>query len=85
MSNWTPKVSVRKKKQSTIIDDGEKKENNNLFHSFDFAGGVKLLIPKTGKATDAIMDGELKQIKVELKSFSDKYCREEELPESNNK
>jgi len=53
------------------IDSGNLTENNYLFHSFDFTGGMKLLIPKTTKTTDAIMDGELKQIKVELKKFAE--------------
>jgi len=60
------------------IDSGNLTENNYLFHSFDFTGGMKLLIPKTTKTTDAIMDGELKQIKVELKKFADMFCKIED-------
>ena len=77
MSNWSPKVISRSKKTST--DSSGSKENkdvatdtNNSFHSFEF-GGVKLLVPKTPKTTEAIMDGELKGIKVELKDFARIY------------
>jgi ribosomal protein S20 len=84
MANWSPKVIVRPKRQ--LPKDETQKSNsgqagiikNDSFHAFDFTGGVKLLIPKTPTTNDAIMDGGLKDIKVALKDFSEKYCKEEE-------
>lgn len=79
MANWSPKVIKRSKKQDMFVGTEKNSSigDSSLFHIFDFNGGVKLFIPKTVKATEAIMDGELKQIKVELKKFSDGYCEEE--------
>ena len=81
MSNWSPKVVIRsKKQQKTPVFQEESGQGgsgvnaDNQFHIFDFTGGVKLFVPKINKATEAIMDGELRQIKIELKSFSDKFC-----------
>ncbi|MDP3800230.1 MAG: hypothetical protein Q8Q90_02285 [bacterium] len=86
MANWFPKVIIRSKKQSDHTSSNNRRINSNSsieidgsFHSFDFTGGVKLLIPKTKEFTEAIMDGGLKQIKIELKSFSDKYFKKEDL------
>ena len=87
MANWSPKMIRRSKKSITSTNpkygsgaDTHHDIGNSSFHTFDFVGGVKLLVPKTTKATDAIMDGELKQIKVELKRFSDAFC-EGEVPD----
>jgi soluble cytochrome b562 len=88
MANWSPKIITRAKKSS--MPEVERKESDshtdsairdNSFHSFDFTGGMKLIIPKNSKTTEAIMDGELKQIKVELKKFADTFC-EEKVEES---
>lgn len=92
MAGWSPKVISRPKKQNTLTENIKSTQNTGAFstdagnsvHVFDFTGGVKLLIPKTIKATEAIMDGELKQIKIELKKFSDTYCEEVILSDSNN-
>ena len=74
MANWSPKIVTRTKKISNTNGDFKEKtsipaENSNSFHIFEFKG-VKLLISKTSKTTEAIMDGELKSIKEELKDFS---------------
>lgn len=91
MASWSPKMIIRSKKQSAhpTGDSGRVDGNSSIgadgsFHSFDFTGGVKLLIPKTIEATEAIMDGALKQIKIELKGFSDKYCGKGKLQETND-
>ncbi|OHA84094.1 MAG: hypothetical protein A2937_02770 [Candidatus Yonathbacteria bacterium RIFCSPLOWO2_01_FULL_47_33b] len=85
MANWSPKVISRSKKISTNVAVSKDKtgfsaEIDNSAHNFEFkfGGGVKLLIPKTPETNDAVMDGELKDIKVALKDFSEKYCKEKE-------
>lgn len=92
MAGWSPKIVIRSKKQSMTTKSNKPSENtfdfsgeNNSYHTFDFSGGMKLLVPKTNKATEAIMDGELRQIKIELKKFSDTYCEKVKLLESNDK
>lgn len=87
MANWSPKIITRVKKVVNINNDSKEKtisvtdiDDSSTF-VFPFLGGVKLIIPKTPKANDAIMDGELKNIKVELKEFSEKYCKAENLLE----
>lgn len=91
MANWTPKVVTRSRKISPTNDVAKSYENrndfsaeNNTVHSFEFSG-VRLLIPKTTMTTEAIMDGELKQIKTELKAFAEKYCEKDHLLEINSK
>lgn len=84
MVSWLPKIIKRSKKQS-MSENKNSLAGISIFHTFDFTGGVKLLIPKTVKATEAIMDGALKQIKIELKKFSDEYCEEEEMQEADLK
>jgi hypothetical protein len=83
MTNWSPKVIKRTSKKTGSGASGAQKDSLNTDdrapisggpHSFDFAGGVKLLIPKTAKFTDAIMDGALKETKVKLKEFSELHC-----------
>ncbi|MFA6524186.1 MAG: site-specific integrase [Candidatus Paceibacterota bacterium] len=89
MSNW-PRKTISPHLKKVLTDNNLKEktniftETNNSFHSFEF-GGIKLLIPKTSKTTDAIMDGELKGIKVELKDFAEKFCKQDDLPEETNK
>ena len=51
---------------------------------FEFFGGVKLVIPRSKKASDAVMDGELKIIKIGLNEFSEKFCKKEGLSEETN-
>jgi len=88
MASWSPKIVMRSKKTTNVVNGSKEKKDafsdtNNSFHSFEF-GGVRLLIPKTPKTTEAIMDGELKGIKVELKEFSEKFCPKEDLLEEIN-
>lgn len=44
---------------------------------FDLAGGIKLLIPKNQKTSEAIADGELKDARKSLSEFARKYLPEE--------
>ncbi|HEV7702011.1 MAG TPA: hypothetical protein VGO63_01025 [Candidatus Paceibacterota bacterium] len=92
MANWSPKIVTRTKKMVKTFNNNQGKTNvvneedinvNNSYHTFEFRR-VKLLIPKTPETTEAIMDGELKDIKTELKEFSEKYCKEEVLVEEIN-
>ena len=90
MANWSPKIVTRTKKSQSTSGGAKEKAiiatDTNIFddyHTFEFKG-VKLLIPKTPETTEAIMDGELKNIKGELKDFSEKYCKEENLLEETN-
>lgn len=88
MANWSVKVITRSKKVPTITNDLKDKISvidgvDNSAHIFDFAGGVKLIIPRTARATDALFDGELKNIKFELRDFSERYCKEEEKETEN--
>jgi len=45
---------------------------SNTF-SFEFAGGIHLIIPKNQKTSDAIADGELKDIRKALSDFAEKF------------
>jgi len=40
---------------------------------FDFAGGIQLVIPRTQKTSDAIADGELKDIRQALAKFANDF------------
>ncbi len=44
----------------------------------EFAGGIRLIIPKTTASSEAITDGELKAARKELKEFAEKYLTEKE-------
>lgn len=87
MASWSPRISTRVKKATDNIKNLKEKVssaievNDSSAFVFPFTGGVKLIIPKTPEANDAIMDGELKNIKVALKDFSEKFCKQEDLPE----
>lgn len=87
MASWSPKVITRVrsgKKASAeqtqpLIEENKSARFENFDRSsynFDFIGGVKLLIPKTQRTTEAIMDGELKEIKMGLKKFTENFCIE---------
>lgn len=86
MASWHPTVITRKtKKKSPSGDskvDTEEKTNSSGIGSdnnfiFDFEGNVKLVIPKTPTTNEAILDGELKDIKGGLKAFAKKFCKNE--------
>lgn len=90
MANWFPKIITRVKKTSSSTKNSkDSKEqassvgeiDDSSVFVFPFTGGVKLIIPKTPKANDAIMDGELRNIKVVLKDFSEKYGKPDKLSE----
>lgn len=89
MANWTPKIITRSKKQySPKIGDKKMEEKtyfteeNGSFHTIDFIGGVKLLIPKTNKMTKAMLSGDLNKITIDLENFSNKN-KEEKILENN--
>jgi DNA repair photolyase len=44
---------------------------------FEFTGGVRLLIPRTKKTSEAIIDGELKDARKALSDFVEKFVVEE--------
>ncbi|MDP3778678.1 MAG: hypothetical protein Q8R30_01350 [bacterium] len=44
---------------------------------FEFSGGMKLIIPRNKKTSEAIMDGELKDTRKLLSDFAKKYLVEE--------
>ena len=44
---------------------------------FEFSGGMKLIIPRNKKTSEAIMDGELKETRKLLSDFAEKYLVEE--------
>ena len=78
MASWSPKAVVRSiKKSPTRKEELTEKNKATIghgdYHIFDF-NGVTLSIPRTNKTTEAIMDGELKAIKTNLKDFAEKYC-----------
>ena len=52
-------------------------ENDDDF-VFEFTGGVRLLIPRTKKTSEAIADGELKETRTALSAFASKHMQEEE-------
>lgn len=51
--------------------------NPTNFFSFDFTGGIRLVIPKDQKTSDAIADGELKEIRKALAEFAEKFVQKE--------
>lgn len=58
-------------------------DSSNTF-SFEFAGGICLIIPKNQKTSDAIADGELKDIRKALSDFAEKFV-EEHIEKSEDK
>lgn len=87
MANWSPKIITRAKKSArpdekrivtSRATDGDVAGDvwATDFHVLDFEGGVKLLVPKTAKFTEALMDGELKETKAKLKEFAEQYAEE---------
>ena len=50
---------------------------------FEFAGGIKLVIPRNEKTSEAIIDGELKEARKALSDFSEKFVAEEISSQSN--
>ena len=49
--------------------------------TFEFNGGIKLVIPKNRSTSDAIADGELKKARVALNEFSEKFMIDEDVEE----
>lgn len=52
---------------------------------FEFAGGIKLVIPRNEKTSEAIIDGELKETRKTLLDFAEKFVVEEVNNNENNK
>jgi len=50
---------------------------------FEFTGGIRLLIPRTKKTSEAIVDGELKETRNALSKFAAKNMQEESSPDEN--
>lgn len=44
---------------------------------FEFAGGIRLMIPRTKKTSEAIADGELKEARNALSTFASNHMQEE--------
>lgn len=83
MSTWTKKTVVRQKKSESSSLAETKQENvkktevdtsGNFI--FDFSGGIKLIIPRNQKTSDAIADGELKVIRQSLAKFAGDFMTE---------
>lgn len=51
---------------------------------FEFSGGMKLIIPRNKKTSEALMDGELKDARKLLSEFADKFVVEEINNNENN-
>lgn len=51
------------------------KANKEDYFVFDFAGGIKLVVPQNELTSDAIADGELKEARKALASFADKFVK----------
>jgi len=45
----------------------------NNDHVFEFSGGMKLVIPNSKEASDALLEGELKEVKKLLADFAEKF------------
>ena len=50
---------------------------------FEFVGGIKLIIPRNKKTSEAIIDGELKEARKTLSDFAEKFVFEETNSENN--
>ncbi len=89
MANWSPKIIIRAKKQSVFVGDNEPKnlQSGNMgssFNTFDFVGGIKLIVPRNAKLDKIVASGGLVKVYTEIESFVEKYLKEENLLESNN-
>lgn len=90
MANWSPKLIKRFKKVEIGGSVRKGSVNSGLegdVKIFDFAGGVKLLIPNTPELSDALLDGKFSTIKNELKLVSESIniSNNSEQEKSNNK
>ncbi|MEX0651891.1 MAG: hypothetical protein WD153_00290 [Candidatus Paceibacterota bacterium] len=47
---------------------------------FEFTGGIRLLIPRTNKTSEAIADGELKETRNALSAFASNHMKEDVIP-----
>ena len=52
---------------------------------FEFSGGMKLVVPRNKKTSEAIMDGELKEARKLLTDFAEKFVAKEINNDENNK
>ena len=82
MANWNPKVVIRRVSQKKVSAESDSKAsigktvatpNDTNDFIFDFKGNIKLVIPKTDRTNEAVMDGALKDIRGVLKKFADEY------------
>lgn len=84
MNGWSLKPVIRQKKtesssskgNTAIFSDSEKEINTSANFVFDFVGGVKLVIPRNQKTSDAIADGELKNVRQALTQFANNFMAE---------
>ena len=44
---------------------------------FDFNGGIKLIVPRNQRTSDAIADGELKAVRQALTKFANEFMNEQ--------
>lgn len=66
--------------QKTIVSTPVEGANDFVF---EFSGGIRLLIPRTTKTSEAIADGELKEVRNALAAFATKNMQDE-LPEDDD-
>lgn len=68
----TPQPSPQQQRSPAAPIQPVRQQNDDEF-VFEFAGGVRLIVPKNTETSEAIADGELKQVRVQIKAFADKY------------
>lgn len=82
INNWSvkPIVTRQKKQTSSSPDKSTPQENDSGMEFnvsanfvFDFRGGIKLIVPRNQKTSDAIADGELKTARQALTKFADEF------------
>jgi hypothetical protein len=82
MAGWSPRVIVRgpKSKSASKTDMAKEpmiggSEFNSSF-TFEFSGGIRLLIPRNKLTSEAIADGELKAARTALTEFANRFMNE---------
>ena len=87
MNGWSVKTIVRQKRQDspsgkdssrTNTDESGPSFGSSANFVFDFQGGIKLIIPRNPKTSDAIADGELKTARQALAKFAEEFVHDQE-------
>jgi hypothetical protein len=67
-----PEIVVEKGK-AVAADTAIEVPVGSKLHTFSFLGGIVLRVPSTASVDEAILDGDLKEIRIGLKSFAEKH------------